>query len=143
MWRVKNALAAGCSKTHFHLTCVWVRIQGYKALQYNNKYKVTLNPTFSVLPLSFTTWRLLLHQRKLTSWFSLTVHNPVQDDLSFSIYPMGTSSNHSTWIKCNVLCAFPLPLRLDSLSIFFCHTHRTQRVGVFWIVIRGVKGVQK
>lgn len=42
----KNALAAGCSKTRFHLTCMWVRIQGYNALRYYSKYKVTLNPTF-------------------------------------------------------------------------------------------------
>lgn len=45
----KNAQAAGCSKTHFHLTCARLRIQRY------SKHKVTLNPTFSVCLFPFTT----------------------------------------------------------------------------------------
>lgn len=70
----KNAQAAGCSKTHFHLTCARVRIQGYDDLRYYSKHKVTLNPTFSVC---LFPWPLLLCQTTSAFQLSFSCHSPV------------------------------------------------------------------
>lgn len=143
MWRVKNALAAGCSKTHFHLMCVWVRIQGYKALRYYSKINTKslwIQPALFFLSLIQLDLSFCVKENRLLGflWLFTILSKTISLFLFIQWAPAPIFIQHRQNIMFYVLSHY----FSDSLSIVFCHTHRTQRVGVFWIVIWGVKGVQ-
>lgn len=102
--------------------CVWERervwIQGYTAIQYHSK--VTLTPTFSVLPFSFTTWPLLQSNPCLV--FSRQNHN--SPSLLHTIQWQQAQSSFNTQNAYHFCHDF-------MFSLSFSHTHCTLRWGSF------------
>ncbi len=128
----KNAQAAGCSKTHFHLTCARVQIQGYDDLRYYSKHKVTLNPpSLFVYPLDLS-FHVKLH--RLFSFLSLFTALFITSAKTISFFPHtilpSSSFNRNqlqSWFNTDQMCIIYIAAMIlwAFLSLSVIHTgHR-------------------